>query len=49
MFKISEEMSEFYVVKSVKSEEHPKRIVAIVPKCLASTCGVTVPLHRSDV
>ena len=48
-FKISEEMTHFYVVKSIKTETQSKRIVAIVPKCLASTCAISVPLHRPDV
>jgi hypothetical protein len=49
MFKISEEMSNFYIVKAVKNEENSKKIVAIVPKCLASTLGIQIPLTRPDV
>jgi hypothetical protein len=49
MFKISEEMTNFYIVKAIKNEEQKKKIVAIVPKCLASTHGIQVPLTRPDV
>lgn len=47
-FKIAEEKSTYYVVKAVRDENSSTKIAAIVPKCLALSCGITLPLSRPD-
>lgn len=47
-FKIAEEKSTYFIVKAVRDENSNTKIAAIVPKCLAQSSGVTLPLSRPD-
>ena len=47
-FKIAEEKSTYFIVKAVRDENSSTKIAAIVPKCLAMSSGVTLPLSRPD-
>jgi hypothetical protein len=47
-FKIADEKDNYYVVKSEKDESSKTRVVAVVPKCLAQSCGIAMPLNAAD-